>query len=211
MCQHHSSPPAPSLPTSASGGHVCKCGGHKMPKPTAEVRWVERAGEMELPAVPFPSTRVLAVAGAQGLRTLVRRHHQLLRGSSIGHLFSQDEAAFAALVARVEDYVLEVCGAAAEFSQTEGSTCMRTRHFPFSIDEAARDIWLSCLWQALYDVGFAGEIREEYWDWMEAFSVRMVNRRTTKAQPLRIPYAAAKDRFDLTTLSQVAPLPAHAL
>jgi hemoglobin len=65
---------------------------------------------------------------------------------------------------------------------------MRKRHYPFTIDEAARDIWLRQLWWAFDDVGFPSQIREEYWNWVEAFSIRMINRRTQRAQPQRYPF-----------------------
>ncbi|WP_077298460.1 hypothetical protein [Aquaspirillum sp. LM1] len=66
---------------------------------------------------------------------------------------------------------------------------MRTRHFPFTIDESAREVWLTLLWQAMQDTDFSSAAREEYWNWMEPFSLRMVNRRTTKAQPVRWAFA----------------------
>jgi hemoglobin len=150
---------------------------------------------MEMPEVPFPSARVLETAGADGLRRLVRHHHGLLRHSPIGHLFAADEAEFAALVERIADYVVEVCGGPALFTPLHGNTCMRTRHFPFSIDERGREIWLEKLLQAIDETAFPAELHEEYWAWMEPFTIRMINRRTTKAQPIRLPYAQARQRF----------------
>ncbi|RIX42594.1 MAG: globin [Rhodocyclales bacterium GT-UBC] len=151
--------------------------------------------EMEMPEVPFPSARVLEIAGADGLRRLVRHHHGLLRHSPIGHLFAADEAEFTALVERIADYVVEVCGGPALFTPLHGNTCLRTRHFPFTIDERGREIWLEKLLQAIDETGFPPELHEEYWAWMEPFTIRMINRRTTKAQPIRLPYALARQRF----------------
>lgn len=141
------------------------------------------------PEVPFPSLRVIEALGEHGLRQLVAQHHALLRQSAIGHLFAQDAAQFAQLVERVADFVVEACGGAAQYTPAHGHTCMRTRHFPFTIDEAAREVWLTLLWQALADCAAPAAVREEYWAWMEPFSLRMINRRTTKAQPARWAYA----------------------
>jgi len=56
-------------------------------------------------------------------------------------LLAANDAAFANQVERIADYVVEVCGGPAVFTPVHGNTCMRTRHFPFSIDEAGRETW----------------------------------------------------------------------
>lgn len=173
-------------------GRSCACGAHAADQAG---RMVDAATELVFPAVPFPSPRVLAVAGEDKLRQVVRRHHALLQASAIADLFVKDPWQFAKLAERVADFVVEACGGASTYSEQHGSTCMRTRHFPFVIDESAREIWLEMLYRAMADVDFPGELREEYWNWLEAFSVRMINRRTMKAQPARIPYIVAQLRF----------------
>lgn len=181
----------------APAQHGCGCGNHAgAADQRPEVgRVVAAHPEMEMPEVPFPSARILAIAGADQLRQLVRHHHGLLRKSSIGHLFAADEAEFAALVERIADYVVEICGGPARFTPAHGNACMRTRHFPFTIDENDREVWLEKLLQATDETSFPEALREEYWAWMEPFTIRMINRRTTKAQPVRLPYALARQRF----------------
>jgi hemoglobin len=178
--------------TNNSASHFCACSGQGGGEAG---RKVDAAIELVLPAVAFPSRRMLDVAGEEKLRQVVRRHHVLLMASPIAELFTKDPWAFAKLAERVADFVVESCGGAATYSEQQGSTCMRTRHFPFSIDEAARETWLAALFRAMEDVDFPIEAREEYWNWLEAFSVRMVNRRTMKSQPARIPFIVAQLRF----------------
>lgn len=196
MCQNHAHASQPEV--QAPSHTSCGCGQQGRP-PLGRV--VPAGHELEMPEVRFPGPAILAGLGAEGLRRLVRHHHALLRASSIGHLFAPDPAQFAALVERIADYVVETCGGPEDFSLAHGHTCMRTRHFPFSIDEQAREVWLEKLLQAMCDTDFPQGLRQEYWTWMEAFSVRMINRRTTKAQPLRLGYDAACARFR-------SPLPA---
>ena len=177
--------------TEAPGSHSCGCGGH-----AASVgKTVDAATELILPAVTFPSPRVLEVAGEAKLRQVVERHHALLMGSTIADLFPKDPWVFAKLAAKVGDFVVEACGGVSSYSVEHGNTCMRTRHFPFTIDETSREVWLAALFRAMEDVDFPVEVREEYWTWLEAFSVRMINRRTMKAQPVRIPFLVAQLRF----------------
>jgi hemoglobin len=158
-------------------------------------RVVDAATELILPAVSFPSRRVLDIAGEERLRQVVRRHHALLMAGPIAELFPKDPWVFAKLADKVADFVVESCGGASAYSEQNGGICMRTRHFPFSIDERARETWLAALFQAMEDMDFPVEVREEYWNWLEAFSVRMINRRTMKVQPVRIPYVLAQLRF----------------
>jgi hemoglobin len=194
MCQNAT----PTVVVNPTAQHGCGCGGHghaATANPPAAGRVVAAHHELEMPEVRFPSARVLTVAGSAGLRRLVSHHHALLQQSVIGHLFAADDAAFAALVERIADYIVEVCGGPALFTPAHGNTCMRTRHFPFTIDEAGREIWLEKLLRAMEETEFPEELHEEYWTWMEAFTIRMINRRTTKTQPVRLPYALARQRF----------------
>lgn len=209
MCQ------APSFPTQAANDQPgtdaprCGCAGHPA-QATADphtvhslqdamqvgedIRWVATSHDSDYPPVPFPSLQVIRSAGEGRLRALVWQHHMLLRASPIGHLFPADDEKFARGTDKTADFIVEACGGPANFTPQFGHTCMRTRHFPFTIDEAARETWLDLLWQALDDVLFPDDVREEYWNWLEAMSIRMINRRTTKTAPARRPYAAMAGR-----------------
>ncbi len=159
------------------------------------VRWVDAKIELEFPAVPFPSRRVFAVAGEGLVRALVTRHHERLLATPIAGLYPKDAALFAHAIAKAADYAVEATGGPAAFTPVQGTTCMRTRHFPFTIDETAREIWLGELWRSFDEVGFPAEVREEYWAWQEAMSIRMINRRTTKAAPRRFSFEQAAAAF----------------
>jgi hemoglobin len=154
----------------------------------AEVRWVEGMHELEFPPVPFPSRRIFELAGAGTLRALVLRHHQRLYETPLRALFHINKERFLAGVARAADYAIETCGGPRDFTSRHGKPCMRRRHYPFTIDEGAREVWLRELWLAFDDVSFPAQLRREYWEWVEAFSIRMINRRTQRAQPQRFPF-----------------------
>ena len=186
MCSGHQA-------TNSTETHSCACSGTAS---RVVGRTVDAATELILPPVKFPSRRVFDVAGEEKLRELVRRHHALLTAGPLAGMFPKDPWVFAKLAEKVADFVVESCGGATTYSEQQGSMCMRTRHFPFTIDEAAREIWLAAFFQAMTDVEFPVEVREEIWNWLEAFSVRMINRRSMKAQPVRIPYVLALLRFD---------------
>jgi hemoglobin len=155
----------------------------------SEIRWANAIPELQAPRVPFPSLRIFQVAGEQALRALVLCHHQRLSQSALRGLFPADQEDFLAGVTRAADYVVETCGGPNYFTARHGKPCMRRRHYPFAIDEQARDIWLHHLYLAFDDAGIPVEVRQEYWDWAEAFSIRMINRRTERAPLRRYPFA----------------------
>ena len=102
---------------------------------------------------------------------------------------------------RIQDYVIESCGGAADYTATQGTVCMRTRHFSLTIDESGRDIWLDCLWRAMEEAALPATLREQLWNWLEPMSIRMINCRRTKAQPRRYPFAWLEARARLPALS----------
>jgi hemoglobin len=190
--------PAPSgedralQPTPITGNAGCACSTAAAAMSVGDVvHWKEASVDLDFPPVPYPSRRVFSVAGEPMLRALVRRHHERLGDSRIGRLFPQDPGGFAAAVEKAADFIVEASGGPARYTPVNGSTCMRTRHFPFTIDESAREIWLAQLLLAFDDVGFPNALRLEVWNWLEAMSIRMINRRTMRAQPRRHPLAEA--------------------
>ncbi len=180
----------------------CQCGRRAERVPVvAEPRWVASSIDFEFPPVPFPSQRIFELAGEEMLRAAVRSHHTRMRASSIGALFDPDDTRFAAAVEKIADYVIEACGGPDRFTSTQGNLCMRTRHFPFTIDEETREVWIEELKQALAEVRFPRAVLEEYWNWMEPFSLRMVNRRTMRSQPRRHPFHTVREFFDAQPLT----------
>jgi len=173
----------------------CFCQSGASLQPGAEVRWLEQKNDAPFPPVPFPSNRLYREAGHACLAELVVRHHERLRDSVIGHLFPEDPVAFSATVARTLNFVIEASGGPALFTRSEGGMRLRERHFGVTIDENVRDRWLLELLRAFDDVSFPDQWRPSYWRWMEALSIRMINRRTRMQPPPRYPYEQAREKL----------------
>ncbi len=156
-----------------------------------EVRWEDASCDLDFPPVPYPSCKVFSGAGEPMLQRLAQRHYERLVDSCIGHLFPLAQERRAAGVSRTADFFIEATGGPARFTTSHGHTNLRTRHFPFTIDEAARDVWLAQMLLTFDDVGFPDEFRLEFWNWIEALSIRMINRRTMSAKARRYPLAEA--------------------
>lgn len=183
------SQPAASSATSQDGD-ACSCS-HPPESLGDKVRWKDASIDLAFPPVPIPSRRVFAATGESMLRALVKSHHERLLDSSIGHMFPVNKDRFAAVMEKTADFIIKATDGSARMGSAHEHSCLRTQHFPFSIDEAARDIWLAQLLLAFDDVRFPEEARLEFWNWVEALSIRMINRRTMHEQPRRYPLAKA--------------------
>lgn len=147
--------------------------------------------DLAFPPIPAPSPGVFAGVEEVLLRELIRCQHERLRNSSIGRLFPADPDSFSAVVERIGTFVVETVNGSPRIAQFRGPTWFRTRHLSITIDETARNVWLAAMLFAFDDVGFPEAARLEVWNWVEALSIRAINRRTMLGQPRRYPLAEA--------------------
>ncbi|MBI4986710.1 MAG: globin, partial [Rhodocyclales bacterium] len=147
--------------------------------------------DLEFPPLPTPAPAVFAALGEAPLRELVRIHHDRLRASGVGHLFPAESKHFAAVVDRIADYFVATAAGPSAFTRAHGPTWLRSQHFPITIDETARNIWLAELLIAFDEAAFPEAARLAFWNWVEALSIFLINRRTMITQPRRYPLAEA--------------------
>ena len=160
-----------------------------------EVRLVEPKIDFVFPEVPFPSKKIYAAMGETGVMQMVQHHHNLLRKSAIGSMFPSDDTAFNAATQRTAAFFIEATGGPSLFSDIHGHSALRERHFKFLIDEKAREIWLMMYKKTLKEIDFPKEHIEEFWNWIEPLSIRMINRRTSFETPTRYPFDAIAHEF----------------
>lgn len=151
--------------------------------------------DMHFPEVIFPTNRVGRIAGVDKVRELVIEHHRLIWHSPLQPIFGSNEKHFWKAVELTADFHAEVCGGPKLYTERKGHPHLRERHFPFTIREKDRELWLDLYVQALRNVAFPLEVAEEYWRWVESLSIRMINRRTTFAEPVRVPFNHIAERL----------------
>lgn len=152
--------------------------------------------DLIFPEVVFPTNRVIRLAGAQKIRELVLHHHELIWLSPLKKIFGNDRAHFEQAAALSADFHVEVCGGPKRYTSERGHPRLRERHFMATISEQDRIIWLDLYIQALRDVEFPLEVVEEYWQWIESLSIRMINRRTSFDAPARLPFGSIAHLLD---------------
>ena len=131
------------------------------------------------PPVTKPHPGFFQEVGEERFRKLVYDHYEAIKKSDIAFLFPIfDEEDFADAQKHAADFLIQICGGPDYFNQTRGAPQMVGRHAPFRIDEAGRKEWLMCikpLLEALVDEGITEEYIQSFWDYLDIFSMWLVN------------------------------------
>ena len=109
----------------------------------------------------------------------------------------EDEKMFEIVTNKTAEFFMEALGGGDIYTSQHGHPHLRSRHFPFTIDEQAREIWLMFYKKTLKDVNFPKEYLKEFWEWIESLSLRMINRRTMMEAPKRYPFENIAKEFGL--------------
>lgn len=151
--------------------------------------------DIVFPEVPFPPDEIFKVFGEEKIRNMVKIHHDYLKKSILNELFPKDKAIYEMLLERTSDFFIEALGGGKKYSDRYGHPHLRQRHFPFTINEQAREVWLMFFKATLKEVDFPQEYLKAFWEWIEPLSIRMINRRTMMGQPRRIPFSEIEKEF----------------
>jgi hemoglobin len=131
------------------------------------------------PPVAKPHPGFLHEVGEERFKKLVYDHYELIKDSDIAFLFPIfDEDDFAEAKKHAFDFLIEISGGPDYFTQTRGEHQMVGRHAPFRIDEASRKSWLALyapLLEALVDEGITPAYIQSFWDYLDIFSMWLVN------------------------------------
>jgi len=131
------------------------------------------------PPVIKPHPGFLDQVGEERFKKLVYDHYELIEVSDIAFLFPiHDEEDFAEAKKHAFDFLIQECGGPEYFKQSRGDSQMVGRHAPFRIDEAGRRTWLvlyAPLLEALVDEGVSEEYIQSFWDYLDTFSMWLVN------------------------------------
>ncbi|HHI81242.1 MAG TPA: hypothetical protein ENK02_14850 [Planctomycetes bacterium] len=130
-----------------------------------------------MPRVERPSPEIFAGTGEAGIYRMLSDFYKKLEKSEVRHLFPEDME----LASRKSaTFFIQLLGGPPLFSQTYGPPRMRQRHFPFEIDEKARQVWLQLFLETLEGAeekyGFPPEHLEGFRSFLREFSRWMVNK-----------------------------------
>lgn len=81
-------------------------------------------------------------------------------------------------------FLTQFFGGPARYGQERGHPRLRQRHFPFTIDQTARDHWLAHMLAAIDEVGIPEPARSDMRDYFERSSTFMINAEPEPDNPL---------------------------
>jgi len=165
--------------------------------PSQTVHWSSTKEHAIFPPIVRPSSGFLDAIGRENIIKIVLHHHRLLKKSSIAHLYPENEEAFIEGVNKAAHFIVQALGGGNVYTNAYGAPSMCRTHAPFAIDETAREVWLKMYIQTLHDLDFPKERIEEFWNWLEPFSLRMITRRAPNTFPRRIFFESFKKEFGI--------------
>jgi hemoglobin len=127
------------------------------------------------PNVSMPHRGIYGFLQEEGIRKLVGAHYDLLRESSIAHLFPQESAMFEAAKRNSADFFVQIMGGKQYYNENRGAPMLVRRHQPFHIDANARKVWLGFYRQLLPELGLPDELLTSFWNYLDQFSIWMIN------------------------------------
>ena len=120
-----------------------------------------------------------AVGGEEGMRKLMYSFYDLIYESDIANFFPQDKAEFDKVKEKNTKFFIQRCGGPKVYEDESGgmhlNEYMIRVHDDFSIAEKARVEWLGCMREALKNYDMDEAIKQDFWDYVEAFSKLTVN------------------------------------
>ena len=124
----------------------------------------------------FPSSEIYAVMGEENIFAMLADFYVELEASEIRGMFPKDMARASRKSAT---FFVFLMGGPPLYQKKYGPPKMRARHFPFPIDEAARQVWLTCFEHVLAEApttyNFPAEHLPRFREFLVSFSARMVN------------------------------------
>ena len=123
-----------------------------------------------------PSREIYARMGRENLYRMIEAFYGELGSSAIRSMFPEDLVASARKSAA---FFVGLTGGPQEYTEKHGPPRMRARHLAFRITPQARAEWLLCfervLARAVNDFGFPAEHLEGFRQFLQKFSLWMVN------------------------------------
>jgi hemoglobin len=131
----------------------------------------------ERPPVSLPSPEFLKLLKEEGIRKLVSDHYDLLHQSKISKLFPASKEALEIAKKNSADFFIQICGGHPYYNENRGKPVMVSAHSRFAITMKARNIWLECYQEALSKIELPADVVLSFWNYLNVFSIWMVNTR----------------------------------
>lgn len=113
------------------------------------------------------------IGGAKTVRALVESFYPKVQEHPLlAPLFPED---ITPVIENQYMFLTQFLGGEPLYSMKKGHPMMRARHLPFPITEARAEAWLSCMKEAMNEVGITGIAHEQMWNRLVTTAYHMIN------------------------------------
>ncbi|MGA2509715.1 MAG: globin [Candidatus Acidiferrales bacterium] len=117
---------------------------------------------------------IYSIIGEEGFTRLVAAFYRQVPGDDIlGAMYPEEDRAGAEQ--RLRDFLIYRFGGPQRYIEERGHPRLRARHFPFRINQAARDRWMQLMNKAFADAGLPAEAEQFLRAFFEQMSTFMIN------------------------------------
>lgn len=82
-------------------------------------------------------------------------------------------------IRKQKQFMTQYLGGPSLYTEEHGHPMLRARHLPFEITPDRAKAWLSCMYQAMDEVGLEGDIRDFYYQRLFLTAQHMINTAST--------------------------------
>jgi hemoglobin len=119
-------------------------------------------------------TAIYSIIGEEGFTRLVAAfYRQVPHDDILGAMYPRNELQDAEQ--RLRDFLIYRFGGPEKYIAERGHPRLRARHFPFRIDQAARDRWMRLMGKALVDAALPTDVEQLLRAFFEHMSTFMIN------------------------------------
>ncbi|MFX3624131.1 MAG: globin [Ectobacillus sp.] len=120
-----------------------------------------------------PITPFEAIGGEKGIAALVDTFYSYVsQHPDLTPIFPKDLTETAR---KQKQFLTQYFGGPPLYTEEHGHPMLRARHLPFEITPKRKQAWLSCMHQAMDDVGLEGPLREFMWERLALTANHMMN------------------------------------
>jgi len=117
---------------------------------------------------------IYSIIGEEGFtRLVVAFYRQVPEDDILGAMYPKEDRAGAKQ--RLRDFLIYRFGGPQRYIEERGHPRLRARHFPFRINQAARDRWMQLMNKAFADAGLPAEVEQFLRTFFEQMSTFMIN------------------------------------
>ncbi len=125
------------------------------------------------PNVPKLDEKIYPFLGEEGVRKLISEHYDNLAQSSIKDLFPPVGEGLEEVKKLSADYFIKRLGGPNFYDENKKAPLLMKMHKEMVISNDARKVWLECYRKALINLEMPEELKQSYWNFIDAFSFWM--------------------------------------